>query len=295
MKIIDVNSFIESLGVKIPPQEKFFQFADRLGAMHVNLAGEIERHVYVRGLLLYSLIAKHKPKTILEFGTAGGYSALCMAWAMTDHDIDGTIYTVDRFPQNKPIRRIIDRGDGKPETIFQSNKEYWPKVAPISWISKIKPLTGHSGQIMAKTKFPKIEFSYIDAAHHYEAVKHDFYSFFDVASENFSVLLDDYIERPFYGITRFVDDEIKDNFDTYLIETDMVNINANNKKRHGMIWAHSSTAKKPISELFPENKVFTYLKSYRRYERFITAPRHMMNEKIPSLKKIRFKFWKKMT
>lgn len=72
MKIINVCSFIESLGVKTPPQEEFFQFADRLGGLHVNLAGEIERHVYDRGVLLYSLIAKYKPKTVLEFGTEIG-------------------------------------------------------------------------------------------------------------------------------------------------------------------------------------------------------------------------------
>ena len=44
---------------------------------------------YERGILLYSLIAKYRPKNVLEIGTAEGYSALCMAWAMTDCKING--------------------------------------------------------------------------------------------------------------------------------------------------------------------------------------------------------------
>lgn len=292
MKMIDVNSFIKSLDVRIPPKEEFFKFADGLGCLHLNLAGQVERLIYVRGLLLYALVTKYKPKTILEFGTAHGYSSLCMAWAMTDSDISGTIYTVDRFPQDKPLRRIIGTGTGKYNIISQSNKEYWPQIAPATWINKIKPLTGHTGQVMKKIKLPKIEFSYIDAAHNYEAVKHDFYSFIDVSADEFGILFDDYIDRPLYGVTRLVDEEIKNNFDMNLIETDLINIDES-KNKHGMVWVHSGTAKRPIKELFPHDEISKYLNNYRRYESLVTIPRHRINETIPALQKIRFKFWKK--
>ena len=39
---------------------------------------------FYRGPLLYALICHLKPRRILEFGTGGGYSTLCMAKALSD-------------------------------------------------------------------------------------------------------------------------------------------------------------------------------------------------------------------
>jgi len=291
MLTIDCESFIKKLGFTVPFEE-IYDFGDRLGCLHKNMIGGFERHLYIRGALYYSLIRKFKPKTVLEFGTALGYSSLCMAKAMNDFNVDGKIYTIDRFPMNHTHERYFQEKDEKIIAKKKSNNEIWPEVADSRWIEKIIPLTGFTGQVMNKADLPKIEFSLIDAAHHYEGVKHDFYSLLNVAAENFNVLLDDYIDRPYFGITQFVNEEIRDNFETTLIETDTILTTKTKEQKHGIILVESKTAKKPIDEIFPKKNVQAFLKKYRRYETFVTANRHKLNEKLPGLNKIKFKFWK---
>jgi len=115
----------------------------------------------------------------------------------------------------------------------------------------------------------------------------------NVANDNFSVLFDDYIERPFYGITKFIDDEIKNNFDTTLIQTEEVYISQVQKQKHGMIWFDTSSSTQPLFKIFPTSNVNKFLNNYRRYEKFITINRYKLNTQIPFLKNIKFKFWKK--
>lgn len=292
MNISNSKDFIRSLDLS-PPFEELYELGDRLGAILVNQKGDYEQHVYVRGPILYALISKLKPKTVLEFGTAGGYSALCMARAMVDNNIDGKIFTIDRLSMDFPQTRNVKDSSGNISTIKSSNNEHWPKVASKELIEKIIPITGYTGQALNKIDLPKIEFSYIDAAHDYEGVKHDFYSLLNVSAKKFDVLFDDYINRPFFGITKFVDEEIKNNFDVTLIQTDEIYISSTEKQNHGMIWFSTETAKKPLSEIFPHSNVENFLKKYRRYEKYVVTNRHKLNTKIPYFTNVKFKFWKK--
>ncbi len=64
---------------------------------------------YSHGRLLYSCIRKYckdhsiKQINILETGTARGFSSVCMAKALEDHEISGKIVTLDILPVNKKI------------------------------------------------------------------------------------------------------------------------------------------------------------------------------------------------
>ena len=58
-------------------------------------AGCFFRPNYERGILMYHLVKKYNFKSILEIGFGRGYARLCMAKAMCDLNIDGTIKTVD--------------------------------------------------------------------------------------------------------------------------------------------------------------------------------------------------------
>ena len=89
---IKIDQFINSLNVQIPSNEKFLQLA-YIFPISPSYSKTIAKSKYPiinyeRGILLYSLIAKYRPKNVLEIGTAEGYSALCMAWAMTDYNIN---------------------------------------------------------------------------------------------------------------------------------------------------------------------------------------------------------------
>ena len=131
---IKIDEFIDSLNVQIPSKEKFLQL-NRI--FPINQKTKIKIINYERGMLLYSLIAKYKPKNVLEIGTAEGYSALCMAWAMTDYDINGRIFTIDPKPFDVPIKREITlEENSKHESIMLSTRELWNKFANKEWIKK---------------------------------------------------------------------------------------------------------------------------------------------------------------
>ena len=103
MNVREVTDFVNSLVSDLPSIERFWRLGD-LTALRQDRSGRFYRSNYERGILLYALTAKHRPQTVLEFGTGRGYGCLCMAWAMEDHGISGRIYTIDMVPQDEEFR-----------------------------------------------------------------------------------------------------------------------------------------------------------------------------------------------
>ena len=285
MQLTNIKSFIKSLEITVPDDKEFLKLS-KLTPMYSD---NVEAHGinYERGILLYALIAKYKPQNVLEIGTAKGYSTLCMAWAMHDHNIPGTIYTIDPALNTKFEINI----DNKIDTL--TTPKLWEQVAPSEWISKIKPLAGYSGEIMNKHKFPKIDFAYIDGHHVYEAVEHDFYAFLKISSDNFRILFDDYALSD--GVTNFIDNDVSKNFDGVLIKTDTENtykelgldLNSKFDVYHAMCWFQSNSLKKPLQHVYPIYKINNVINRYRKFEkRWIF--RQKINQKIPMLKNIKF-------
>ena len=285
MQIIDIRSFIKSLEISIPDDKEFLRLSKLMPLYPENKEPDILH--YERGILLYSLIAKYKPQNVLEIGTAKGYSTLCMAWAMHDYNIPGTIYTIDPALDTKFEIEIDD------EINVLTPTQLWKKIAPYEWISKIKPLTGYSGEIMSKYNFPKIDFAYIDGHHVYEAVEHDFYSFLNTSSNNFRILFDDYALSD--GVTKLIDNDVSENFDGVLIKTNTekdfkevgVDLNSKFGVYHAMCLFQQDSLKKPFQQAYPVHKINNVLKKYRKIEkRWIL--RQKINQKIPILKNIKF-------
>ena len=275
----------------MPPEEEFRRLGD-VTALFRNDRDEFVRLNYERGMLLYALIAKYKPKNILEFGTASGYGTLCMAWAMDDCKINGKIFSVDIDSMEKISEKLTNWGNG-PTVEFLSRKELWDKIAKKNWLNHINCLTGYSGEIMSKKIFPKIQFAYIDGAHFFEGVQHDFYSFLKIADNDFLALFDDYISRPSYGVKKFVDDEIEEYFNSILIHTDrekhLMKMTSNSK--YGMILINSKEIKKTLSGFYSNKDLDRVINEYIKFEKRLKI-RGKINQKIPFLKKIRFQYWK---
>ena len=289
---IKIDQFINSLNVQIPSKEKFLQLT-RIFPIYPELESDPIIN-YERGILLYSLIAKYRPKNVLEIGTAEGYSTLCMAWAMTDYNINGRIFTIDPKPFDVPVeRKITWEENPKHKTIMLSTKELWNKFADKEWIKKIEVLTGFSGEALQKNtkKLPKMDMGFIDGHHVYESVIHDFYAFLRTASENFYLLFDDYIPNETDGVTKVIDEEVVTNFDVTLIKT-----NAKQQRKEvgetedelNMCWMKSSSLKKSLQEIYPKSKseqiINKYLKWEKRWKR-----RKYLNTKIPLLGRFRFR------
>jgi len=279
---IKTDEFIDSLNVQIPSKEKFLQL-NRI--FPINKEDTTKTKNYERGMLLYSLIAKYKPKNVLEIGTAEGYSALCMAWAMTDYDINGRIFTIDPKPFDVPIKREITWEENpKHESIMLSTKELWNKFANKEWIKKIEVLTGFSGEILQKKtkEFPKMNMGFIDGHHTYEAVIHDFYAFLQTTSENFSLLFDDYSHHMDVNASKVINEEIVPNFDvTQIMTLDRLT------SHKDMCWIESRSLKKPLREIFPKSKSAQIINDYLKWEKRWKL-RKNLNSKIPLLGRFKF-------
>ena len=292
MNSIKIEQFIDSLDVKTPSKEKFLELAHIFPiSPQLNFAKQITN--YERGILLYSLIAKYKPKNVLEIGTAEGYSTLCMAWAMTDYNINGKIFTIDPKPFDVPVERNVTWEDNpKHDTVMLSRRELWNKFADKEWIKKIEVLTGFSGEVLQKnTKLPKMDMGFIDGSHAYEAVLHDFYAFLEVASESFHLLFDDYVSNGNDGVTKTIDEEVAPNFDITLIQT-----NAKEQRKESgespdelyICWLDSKSLKKPLREIYPKSKSEQIINKYLKWEKRWKL-RKDLNTKIPLLGRFRFR------
>ena len=289
---VKIEQFIDSLDVKTPSKEKFLELAHIFPiSPQLNFAKQIPN--YERGILLYSLIAKYKPKNVLEIGTAEGYSTLCMAWAMTDYNINGKIFTIDPKPFDVPVERNVTWEDNpKHDTVMLSRRELWNKFADNEWIKKIEVLTGFSGEVLQKnTKLPKMDMGFIDGSHVYEAVIHDFYAFLEVASESFHLLFDDYVPNENDGVTKTIDEEVAPNFDIALIQT-----NAKEQRKESgespdelyICWLDSKSLKKPLREIYPKSKSEQIINKYLKWEKRWKL-RKKLNTKIPLLGRFRFR------
>ena len=292
MNSVKIEQFIDSLDIKIPPKEKFLELTHIFPiSPQLNFAKQIPN--YERGILLYSLIAKYKPKNVLEIGTAEGYSTLCMAWAMTDYNINGKIFTIDPKPFDVPVERNVTWEDNpKHDTVMLSRRELWNKFADKEWIKKIEVLTGFSGEVLQKnTKLPKMDMGFIDGSHVYEAVVHDFYAFLEVASESFHLLFDDYMPNENDGVTKAIDEEVAPNFDIALIQT-----NAKEQRKESgespdelyICWLDSKSLKKPLREIYPKSKSEQIINKYLKWEKRWKL-RKDLNTKIPLLGRFRFR------
>lgn len=289
---ITYNEFIKKIEITKINYEKIQEIEKKLGLHYKD--GKVVKLNFNRGPLLYSLISKFKPQNILEFGTGGGFATMCMASALEDNKINGTVFTIDVFDNKKSWKRAIDWGEENKISIEEkSNYEVWSKTMPKEWRKKIKTLTGYSGQVMSENSFPKIDFAYIDGAHFYEGVKHDFISFLKNSNEKFNVLFDDYIDIPSYGVKQFIDNEVSKWFDVKLIDTDPEHYLFENQKtknkEYGMCLISSDSIKLDKREIIRKNEIF--MKNYINYEKRIRL-REKVNSKLPFLKNRKLSWWK---
>ena len=221
MRTTSVSQKILALNCSLPGQEWFNRVGD-LTALRGSEANGFYRSNYDRGPLLYSLIAAHRPTTVLEFGTGRGYGTACMARAMVDHAIDGQIFTVDVLAFSDPQTWPIDRGSG-PAVETLSAEDVWDRYFETAWLDRITRLTGDSGIVVdewEQSDLPKPDFGFIDAGHRYEEVRHDFYTFLSVCASHPVILFDDYSTRHDFGVKRLIDSEVIPVFDIELIRTE---------------------------------------------------------------------------
>jgi hypothetical protein len=274
-KEYDVLEYAKSLNIDLPPLEKFYNLSE---IFKINPRREkiFSTPNYQRGVLLYALVAKYKPKTVLEIGTAEGFSTMCMAWAMDDFGIDGKIITVDPKPFDIPVKRLIDFDLTMPkEFVLMSTKSLWEKFAKPSWLTKISMMTCYSFELLKK-EIPEINFCYIDGHHRKQAVLCDFNIFIQNAAKHFLCLFDDYF--PNSEVKDAIDQEIAPYFDMQLLKTDFKKQKEENgeaaKEMH-MCLIDSSKLKTSIDSVFTNQHSTKMIMNYKK-----TMNRWLLKKKL---------------
>jgi hypothetical protein len=193
-----------------------------------------------------------------------------MAWAMDDFKVPGKIYTIDMLGQDEKFKWPIDWGDG-PRVEELARSQIWPKAAVPAWLDRVNTLTGYTGQVMSRWDGPRVEFSFIDGGHSYDAVRHDYYSVLEVAGDRLGILFDDYSPR--FGVKRMIDQEVASHFDPALIYTDQRWTNGGQSAMEnpdcGMVWTYTENATTVQSIHRQSRKSLKFLKHYRRIESIV--------------------------
>lgn len=114
------------------------------------------------GRVLYSLVRQHLEGQrgrvlMLDVGTAKGFSALCLQWALNDANVQGTVVSVDVIdPRSRDARNTVAELDGA-KTLTEILAP-WPEASAIKFL--------HSTGVQWLTQYTgRIDVAFIDGKH----------------------------------------------------------------------------------------------------------------------------------
>jgi hypothetical protein len=269
MRRLNIADKISELGVDMPALDTFHKMGDITALRHDADTG-FYRSNYERGPLPYAIVAAHRPKVVLEFGTGRGYGSLCMARAFVDHDIDGQIYTVDSRTYTEKHPWPLDTGTGaRIESL--SWADVWPEHFPQEWLDRLQLQNGLSTDIMDNWRssgLPYPDLAFIDGGHDYLTVQFDYYSTLRVANPSLRILFDDYAGKPGFGVQKLVDEEVSHHFTAEILlpgdNTLLSNGGYNVVPTEGMIFLDSDEADNPWQNDIQSNEIQSKLDHCRR-------------------------------
>lgn len=176
-------------------------------ALHTQIVIKTSPLCYQHGRVLYSLLRQYLSKcrdssvTIMETGTARGFSATVMALAMRDAGNHGRIITFDLLPHDtKMYWNCIDDLEGQ-----KTRRELlspWCDIVDNS----IMFVEGDSRISMDKFKMGRIHFAFLDGAHTYEDVMAELNMVVPHQKAGDIIVFDDYSSSIFPGLVKAVDE-----------------------------------------------------------------------------------------
>lgn len=180
-------------------------------ALHTQIVIKQSPICYAHGRVIYSALslylAANPPEsptekiTILETGTARGFSSLCMAKALKDQNRAGLILTFDVLPHRTPMYwNCIDDLDG---ALSRSDL-----LKP--WQDLLKDFViFHQGDTrveLSKVKTERIHFAFLDGGHTYDDLLFEFDQIKGLQKSGDIVVFDDYTPQKFPGLVKAVNE-----------------------------------------------------------------------------------------
>ena len=154
------------------------------------------------GRLLYSYLSKYISElnnknlnlTILETGTARGFSSLCMSKAINDRNARGKIITIDCLPHNKKIFwNCISDLEGK-KTRGELLMKWKTELSNIIFIQ------GWTIDTLNRLGIERVNFAFLDAQHTKDSVLKEFYFIEKRQSKGDIIFFDDVTPYLFDGV-----------------------------------------------------------------------------------------------
>jgi hypothetical protein len=109
------------------------------------------------------LTAKHRPRTIVELGSARGYSLLCFCQAVKKLGCDTKVYAIDTWKGD-------DHAGLYGEKVFDELRSYHePRYSKFSTM-----IRSTFDEALSRFDDGSIDLLHIDGRHYYDDVKHDF-------------------------------------------------------------------------------------------------------------------------
>lgn len=119
------------------------------------------------GRVLYALTRQYLasatgPVQLLDIGTAKGYSALCLYWALVDAEVHGRVTSVDVIDPHDAVRRnTVAECDGL-KTLAEILSP-WPEAQNIDFLQS-------TGQKWLANNPTRVHVAFVDGKHSHEAV-----------------------------------------------------------------------------------------------------------------------------
>ena len=166
---------------------------------------------YQHGRLLYATLAQylrtrtHDHLTIVETGTARGFSALCMAKALDDAGATGKIVSFDVLPHDVSILWNCIRDADGPRTRADLLQDYGGLLERYVIFHR-----GDTKEELAKVSVPRVHVAFLDSVHEYEHVMAEFSSIRTRQRTGDVLFVDDYTPDAYPGVVKAADEICRD-------------------------------------------------------------------------------------
>lgn len=162
---------------------------------------------YQHGRLLYAALTRfvrqraRQHLTIVETGTARGFSALCMARALDDGGATGKILTFDVLPHETPMLWNSVADAGGPRTRAQLLADYGELIERYVIFHR-----GDTSRALARVTAPRVHFAFLDSVHTYDHVMAEFAALRDRQVAGDVLFFDDYSPDAYPGVVAAADE-----------------------------------------------------------------------------------------